>query len=155
MKLKTLANILKSRNLTMSVCESCTGGMLGSMITSLPGSSFYFAGGIIAYSNAVKEKFGIQHRILLRYGAVSKQTAGEMAKIARQQLMTDIGIGITGIAGPDGGSKGKPLGLVYIAISSHDTVRIERYLLKGRRNEIRHKACDKALDMIIDQLPRN
>jgi nicotinamide-nucleotide amidase len=153
-RLRSLASLLKFGNLTVSVCESCTGGMFGSILTSLPGSSGYFYGGIIAYSNASKEKFGVRPAILLRHGAVSKKTAREMANSARELLMTDIGVGITGIAGPGGGSKNKPVGLVYIAISFHDSGQVKRHILKGSRGQIRQKACVKAMDMLIERLSK-
>ncbi len=151
-KLKNIAGIMKRRELTISVCESCTGGMLGALLTRRPGSSGYFKGGIIAYANTVKEAFGVRRATLIRCGAVSEMTAREMACIAREKLKSDIGVGITGIAGPEGGSKEKPVGLVYIAISAARIEQVKDFLLKGRRNDIRRKACERALDIIIGYL---
>lgn len=153
--IRILAERLISGNLTMSVCESCTGGLLGALITSVPGSSAYFKGGMIAYSNLVKEKFGIRRRTLIRYGAVSRETAGEMARIVRGQLMTDVGIGITGIAGPDGATRNKPVGLVYIAFSSKHTDRVLRCMFKGNRGEIRRGACERAIALALACLARD
>ena len=153
-QIRSLARILKEEKFTIAVCESCTGGMLGSLITSLPGSSGYFYGGIIAYSNMAKKKFGVRRATLLRYGAVSEQTAREMAKAAKNQLNTDIGIGITGIAGPGGGVKGKPVGLVYIAFAFEKIEHVVRCVLKGSRDQIRFQACTRALDVTLEQLCR-
>jgi PncC family amidohydrolase len=146
---KSIAKILLKKKLTLSICESCTGGMLGSIITSVPGSSKYFRGGIIAYSNEVKRKIvGVKPDTLRKYGAVSAIVAQEMAKGVRQKLKTAIGIGITGIAGPKGGSKKKPVGLVYIAISQKRRIIVRRHQFKGNREKVRKRACEEALSLL-------
>ena len=138
--------ILKRKKLTLSVCESCTGGMLGGFITQISGSSEYFLGGIIAYSNEVKKGIiGVQKEALKNYGAVSAEVVREMAQGVRKKFKADIGIGITGIAGPGGASKDKPVGFVYIAIAKKGQVKTERFLFKGDRQVVRRKACEKAL----------
>ncbi len=153
-KIKQAAARLKKLRFKIAVSESCTGGMLGSMLTSLPGSSTYFTGGVIVYSNMLKEKFGISRRTLVRFGAVSAHTAREMAIAVKNNTGADIGIGITGIAGPGGGTLKKPVGLVYIALAAKNVERVKRLLLKGQRNMIRRQACERSLDMIIDHLTR-
>ena len=141
--------LLSKNNMTISVCESCTGGMLGAMITSVPGSSKYFLGGIIAYSDLVKSKVvGVRAETLRHFGAVSPKVAKEMALAVKKRTLTDIGIGITGIAGPGGGTKKKPVGLVYIAIAIRNTVVVKRFMFKGSRQKIRRTACKYALDLL-------
>ena len=151
-KLKKIADILKKKHMKITISESCTGGMLGAMITSIPGSSAFFSGGIIAYSNAVKEQFGVSGKTLAHYGAVSVQTAREMASSIRDKMNSDIGIGITGIAGPGGSTKKKPVGLVYIALSTKKIEQVKQFIFNGRRSMIRRQACEKALDIIVDYL---
>ncbi|MEO0141927.1 MAG: CinA family protein [candidate division WOR-3 bacterium] len=147
--LSEIARRLIKKRLTLGVCESCTGGMLGSIITSQSGSSKYFKGGIIAYSNEVKGKVvGVKKYTLKKFGAVSEETAGEMACGVRRKLGTDIGIGITGIAGPTGGTKEKPVGLVYISVCSKLHRVIKRYIFKGTRELIRKRACRASLEIL-------
>jgi PncC family amidohydrolase len=146
---KSVGKLLTKKKLTISICESCTGGMLGSIITSIPGSSKYFRGGIIAYSNEVKIKIvGVNPVTLRKYGAVSAIVAEEMAKGVRKKLKTDVGIGITGIAGPGGGTKEKPVGLVYICLIFKRKRFIKRLLLKGNRKKVREKSCEEALSLL-------
>lgn len=148
-----LARQLTKKKLTISVCESCTGGMLSSMITDTAGSSKYFVGGVIAYSNEVKRKVvGVKPATLKKYGSVSAEVVKEMARGVRRKLITDIGIAITGIAGPTGGSKQKPVGLVYLGIASKQKISVKRLLLKGSRDTIRKKACKEALHLLTDCL---
>ena len=147
--LNQVAKTLTRKKLTLSVCESCTGGMLGSIITQVPGSSKYFPGGIIAYSNEVKQKtVGVKLTTLKKYGAVSTEVAREMAQGVRKRFKSDIGIGITGIAGPSGGSKKKPVGLVFISLSYDKIIFVKKYLFKGNRDHIRKKACTQALVLL-------
>lgn len=146
---REVGSMLVGKNLSISVCESCTGGMLGAAITAIPGSSSYFAGGVIAYSDAVKTKVvGVKRSTLERYGAVSAQTAREMARGVKNKLKTDVGIGITGIAGPAGGTAKKPVGLVYIAVAYGKKTRVERFMFAGGRQKVRRFSVEKALDMI-------
>ncbi|KPJ74439.1 hypothetical protein AMJ52_00590 [candidate division TA06 bacterium DG_78] len=150
---KAVGKLLTKRKVTIAVCESCTGGMFGSIITGIPGSSKYFLGGVIAYSNYVKVKFvGVQQKTVKKYGAVSAETAREMATRIRKKLKSDIGIGITGIAGPTGGTKKKPVGLVYIALSLRRKIVIKQFLCKGMRETIRKKACKEALSLLRHSL---
>jgi len=147
--LKNIAKLLIKHRYTLSVCESCTGGMLGSIITTMPGSSKYFLGGIIAYTNKVKIKIvGVRAVTLKKYGAVSAQVAQAMAKNIRKNLRSDIGIGITGIAGPGGSTKQKPVGLVYIALAKKSKTIVRKFRFKGNRDTIRKKACLEALRIL-------
>ena len=134
---------------TLSIAESCTGGLLGHRITQVPGSSRYFVGGLIAYSDDAKTRLlGISKTGLAKHGAVSAYTAGSMAKKVRQLFRTDLGVGITGIAGPGGGSRKKPVGLVYIAVSTPRRTRCERCRFKGSRSRIKSRAARQALKLL-------
>jgi nicotinamide-nucleotide amidase len=153
--LKDLHRILIARGLTISVCESCTGGILGSMITSRSGSSDYFLGGIIAYANTVKQRVvGVRARTLLASGSVSSRTAREMAQRVRRLTGSDIGISITGIAGPTGGTKSKPVGLVYVAAAGKNACLVKRFQFRGTRVLIRKNACIGALQTLKALLNR-
>jgi PncC family amidohydrolase len=146
---EVIGNMLKKRNFTLAVAESCTGGMLGEMITSIPGSSDYFKGGIISYSGEIKERLlGISHEIMIKYGQVSEQVAKAMAQGVRKKCLSDIGISITGIAGPGGGSKGKPVGLVYIALADEEQTIIQEHQLRKDRHTIRLRSARRALNML-------
>lgn len=129
-----IADLMRKRGLTLAVAESCTGGLLGNRITDLPGSSDFFAGGIIAYSNDIKRNLlGVKAETLSEYGAVSQETAGEMASGIRKKMGTDLGVSITGIAGPGGGSDEKPVGLVFIGLSSKNETRVFKINLRHDR----------------------
>ena len=150
---KVLGDLLRKRGLTLVVAESCTGGFVGHRITQTPGSSDYFLGGIIAYSNPVKNRLlGVKQKTLRIHGAVSRETAVEMASGARQQLKADIGLSATGIAGPGGGTKLKPVGLVYIGLADSKTAVSRRYKFAGTRNQIKTQAADAALTMLYKYL---
>lgn len=133
----------------IAVAESCTGGMLASRLTSVSGSSKAFVGGIIAYDNAVKvEQLGVDEGLIARFGAVSEEVARAMATRARQQLKSHIGVAITGVAGPDGGTPEKPVGLVWIAVDLDGVVVAHGGRFIGDRGEIRFRATQAALNMI-------
>jgi len=154
--LQITADLLIKKKLTLSVCESCTGGMFGSMITRVPGSSRYFSGGIIAYSNRVKESLaGVRCKTLKGYGAVSAEVAKEMARGVRRRFKTDLGIAITGIAGPSGGTSKKPVGTVYICIAEGHSVHTEHHIFIGKRDQIRKAACARAFRFLSLLLIRN
>ena len=132
----------------LAVAESCTGGMIGERITSIPGSSDIFVGGIIAYDNVVKQNLlGVSAETLGRYGAVSEQVALEMAAGVKQKLNADIGISVTGIAGPAGGTQEKPVGLVWIVVDTAEP-KARRLHVLGDRTEIRQRAAQAALEMV-------
>lgn len=141
--------LLLKKKKTLSIAESCTGGLLANRITDIPGSSRYFLIGLTVYSNASKNKvLNIPLDKIKKYGAVSKQVAKAMAKNVRLLAKSDIGIGISGIAGPGGGTKKKPVGLVYIALSTKNKTICKEYRFLGQRNIIKYKATQAALDMI-------
>ena len=138
----------RKRGLRLAVAESCTGGMLGTRLTAVPGSSDVFLGGVIAYDNSVKrELLGVTDADLEQHGAVSGEVASAMAGAVRRMLKADIGIGITGVAGPGGGTSAKPVGMVWVAIAGlRDEARCLR--LFGTRDEVRQRASQAALDMV-------
>ena len=145
----TIGEILTAKNLTLALAESCTGGLVGHRLTEVPGSSTYFRGGIVAYAYGAKERLlGVKHDTLYRHGAVSAKTALEMARGARHALGTDLGLSITGIAGPSGGTPDKPVGLTYIALSSRDDERCERHVWRGDRSENKVLSAEAALDLL-------
>jgi nicotinamide-nucleotide amidase len=150
---RQIGKLLATKKLTISVCESCTAGMLGAAFTSISGSSKYFQGGFIAYSDTVKKKIvGVKARTLEHFGAVSAESASEMALGVKKKIKSDIGIAVSGIAGPGGGSKEKPIGTVYIAVAMKKTVTVKRFLFKGRRQTIRRSACKHALELLREEL---
>ena len=133
----------------ITFAESCTGGMLAEMLTAVSGASECFDGSFVTYANEQKEKLiGVRHETLAKYGAVSYQTALEMSRGARLALGADIGAGVTGIAGPGGGKPEKPVGLVYISISTKDIHCFCRLNLDGDRFEVRRKTCLYVLELV-------
>ncbi len=148
-----LGRLLSKSSLSIAVAESCTGGLLGHLITNVPGSSVYFNGGVIAYSNEVKVKIlGVSAHTLDSYGAVSRETVLEMARGARTTLNADIGLSISGIAGPDGGTDDKPVGTVWFGISDENMDDAEVYLFSGDRQKIKEQAAQTAMQMAISYL---
>ncbi|MBI5930235.1 MAG: CinA family protein [Chloroflexi bacterium] len=144
---------LREQNLTFAAAESCTGGLLLHRLTNVPGSSAYIAGGIVAYSNAAKHSLlGVQEHSLTVFGAVSEQVAVAMARGVRAALASQIGIGITGIAGPDGGTPEKPVGLTYIGFSTPDFSLVRRFVWDGDRVANKESSVQAALQMILDYL---
>lgn len=146
---------LSGRNLTLSIAESCTGGGLGNRITNIPGSSDVFLGGVIAYSNELKTKIlGVKKSTLDKRGAVSEQTAREMANGIRQLCHSDIGIAITGIAGPGGATQGKPVGLVCMHLSSEKSEEGLSKVFSGNRQVIKTRSENTCLNLIRQYLNR-
>ena len=141
-----LADELRARGETVAVAESCTGGLLGARLTARPGSSDYFVGGVISYADEVKAKLlGVPAQLLAQHGAVSEPVAAAMAAGVEAATGATWGIGITGIAGPDGGSAEKPVGLVYIACAEPAGARVERHHFSGDREAVRNQAVTAAL----------
>lgn len=141
--------LLVEKGITISMAESCTGGMLSSMLVEYPGVSKIFQQGFVTYSNEAKIKYvQVQPETLETYGAVSEQTAAEMAQGAAQVSQSHIGVGITGIAGPGGGTEEKPVGLVYVGLYYNGQVQVQRWLLNGDRQRIRKRTCLQVLDWI-------
>ncbi len=149
----TLGEILCNKNLSISTAESCTGGLIAAKLISYPGISKVFLESIVTYSNEAKMKrLKVNKSTLDKYGAVSEETAYEMAKGIVDFAGTDIGVVSTGIAGPEGGTKEKPVGLVYIASNIKGSIKVEKHIFTGSRNEIREKASKKALELVKNQL---
>lgn len=152
---KEVSELLRKLGLTLAVAESCTGGLLTHRITNVPGSSKYFIGGVIAYSNQVKSALlQVSEETLNTKGAVSEETAIQMARGVRELLKTDIGIGITGIAGPGGGTPTKPVGLVYIALSAPDYEECLQFRWEGHRIQNKRLSTEAALEMLLKYLRR-
>lgn len=142
---------LRAAGLTIACAESCTGGLLTSMLTDVSGSSSYVMGSVVSYSNDVKARvLHVSEETLAVYGAVSEETAREMAQSVRKLIHADIGVGITGIAGPDGGSTEKPVGLVYIAVADQTHTVVQKNNFHGTRFENKQVAVHKAFAMICD-----
>jgi PncC family amidohydrolase len=147
--LQVTVSTLIQRNKTIAVAESCTGGLLGKILTDLPGSSAYFWGGVISYSNEAKQRLlGVSQDLLENFGAVSRECAEAMVRGLVHRSGTDLGVAITGIAGPSGGSEEKPVGLVYIAVLYRDSCTIKEVRLGGQRDMIRMLAAKSALDTV-------
>jgi PncC family amidohydrolase len=148
-----VGKLLAEKKLTLSLAESCTGGLIGHRLTDVAGSSDYFMGGVVAYSYDAKEKFlNVRHDTLYDHGAVSAETAIEMARGARRAFGTDIGISVTGIAGPSGGLPGKPVGLVYICLSTRQFERTEHFVWQKDRAGNKWDSSEAALTMLKDYL---
>ncbi|HBG45503.1 MAG TPA: damage-inducible protein CinA [Deltaproteobacteria bacterium] len=142
---------LRRKGLKLAIAESCTGGLLSSLITDVPGSSDYFKGAIVAYDDSVKiSQLGVRKATLASFGAVSRRTAAEMAKGARSRLKADISAAVTGIAGPGGGTPKKPVGLVFIAVSKGSRTTVKRFLFKGGRKSVKKSSAQAALKMLAD-----
>ena len=147
--------LLKKQNLTVATAESCTGGLIAHAITNVSGSSEYFDRGIVSYSNRAKmELLDVSENVLKEYGAVSKEVAKAMADGIRIKSNVDVGIATTGIAGPTGGTKEKPVGLVYIAISTFKNTEVKKFLFSGNRLQNKESTCNAALTMLLDYLTR-
>lgn len=141
--------LLKQRRLKLAIAESCTGGLIGKKITNIAGSSEYFDRGAVVYSNLAKtEMLGVPQELIDKHGAVSSETAAAMAQGIRQAAHTDLGLSVTGIAGPDGGTEKKPVGLVYIALATAQGVKTKEHRIFGDREQVRARAAQMALDMV-------
>jgi nicotinamide-nucleotide amidase len=148
-----VGKLLTDTKLTLSLAESCTGGLIGHRITDVPGSSDYFMGGVVAYSYDAKEKFlNVRHDTLYDFGAVSPETAVEMARGARRAFGTDVAISVTGIAGPGGGMPDKPVGLVYICLSTRSFERTAKFVWDKDRAGNKWDSSEAALTMLKDYL---
>ena len=151
--LQTIAAALRAEGATLSTAESCTGGLIGHLITNLSGSSEWYVGGAISYSNDLKKQvLGVPAEMLDEHGAVSREVAIAMAEGARRAFGTDYALSVTGIAGPGGGSDGKPVGLTYIGLAGPDGTRVERYVWQGNREENKRSSAHAALSLLAAQL---
>ena len=157
MQSQKLVNILIDKKLKIATAESCTGGLLAKTITDVSGASSVFDMGIVSYANEIKNKYlNVPNEILNTVGAVSEETAEAMARGVVNAANADIGVGITGIAGPTGGTREKPVGLVYYSIylKQDDKIIIEKLLLSGTRDEIRNETVNKVIEKLILELER-
>ncbi|MEW6566582.1 MAG: CinA family protein [Chloroflexota bacterium] len=144
-----VGRLLRQQGWTLALGESCTGGLVGHRITNVPGSSDYFLGGVVAYAYEAKERLlHVRHETLCRHGAVSRETVLEMAKGARVVLGADVGLAITGIAGPGGGLPEKPVGLMWIAVSTRRAEVAESHIFSGDRLSVKEQSSDAALALL-------
>jgi nicotinamide-nucleotide amidase len=142
-----------ARGLTLAVAESCTGGLVSDAITDVPGSSAYFLGGIVSYADEVKERqLGVPAEVIAAYGAVSAQVARAMAEGARARLGSGIAAGVTGIAGPDGGTDAKPVGLTYVAVADEHGVDVRRFVWTGDRGANKQSSAEAVLQLLVERV---
>jgi PncC family amidohydrolase len=150
---REIGMLLRTKGLTITTAESCTGGLIAFRITEMPGASNYFEAGFVTYSNAAKEQFlGVPGEILREHGAVSEAVARRMAAGARKAAPADIGLAVTGIAGPSGGSDEKPVGTVFIALAAPDGTVVRHFVFSGGRQEIRQETAEEALRLVLAYL---
>lgn len=150
---QAVGRLLAEKKLTIACAESCTGGLLTSRLTDVAGSSAYVMGAVVSYTNEVKASLvGVQEATLRAFGAVSAETAREMAVGIQRAIPADLGVGITGIAGPGGATAEKPVGLVYIAVSYAGHILVRRNLFTGTRTEVKRQSVEKALAMVQEML---
>lgn len=148
-----IADLLQEQGLTLATAESCTGGLVSHQITNVPGSSGYFLGGVVAYSYEAKERIlGVRHATLYDHGAVSRETAIAMARGARRVLGADVGLSVTGIAGPGGGTAEKPVGLTWVAVSLREGDWAERHMWQGEREVNKSASAHAALSLLYEVL---
>jgi nicotinamide-nucleotide amidase len=148
-----VGRLLTDHGLTVVTAESCTGGLILHRLTNVPGSSGYVLGGFVTYSNESKVKFaGVKQETLDQHGAVSEQTASEMAHGARGAFDSDVALSVTGIAGPGGGTDTKPVGLTYIGLSAPGSDRVVRFVWTGDRESNKSASADAALQLLYDYL---
>lgn len=147
--------LLRERGLTLATAESCTGGLIGYLLTEIPGSSDYYQGGLISYSDTLKQsELGVEAETLANHGAVSAQTCIAMAEGARQRYGSDIAVAVTGIAGPAGDSPGKPLGLTYVAVADGAGHEVQRHQWFGDRHRNKVASAAAALSLLVERLER-
>ena len=151
-----VVRLLTERKLTLALAESCTGGGIAHRVTNVPGASAVFPGGIVAYSNAAKQKFlGVRAETLARHGAVSEAVARAMAEGAREKFGADFALAVTGIAGPAGGTKAKPVGTVFIALAGAPGTVVERKFNPCGRERFKDLTAQQALEMLRARLVRD
>ncbi len=151
-----LGKILIDKKLAIATAESCTGGLIANRITNIPGSSKYFEFGVITYNNQSKiQLLKVPEDIIKQNGAVSRECARAMAQGIKELAKTDLGLAVTGIAGPSGGTPGKPVGLVYIAIAMNDSVEVHKFQFKGDRLDIKRQTSEEALRLIFKYLDKS
>jgi nicotinamide-nucleotide amidase len=146
---KVIGDLLRERRWTLSIAESCTGGLISDRITDVSGSSDYFEGGMVTYSNESKARhLGIPLDYIKRYGAVSPQVAKRMAQGVRKAFNTTFGLSTTGVAGPTGGTKRSPIGRVFIGVASGKRTWVKQEDFKGSRREIKKQAAERSIEFL-------
>lgn len=148
-----IAKLLTEKKLKITTAESCTGGLIAKLLTDKSGASQYFGEGYVTYSNQAKRRLlGVMGETLEEYGAVSAQTAAQMCEGARAKSGADIALSVTGIAGPEGGTPQKPVGLVYIGVCGAHGTRTERCVFRGSRDEVRNAAAQRAMQIACEYI---
>jgi PncC family amidohydrolase len=148
-----IGELLSDRGWRLATAESCTGGLVSHLVTNVPGSSDYFVGGVVAYSNPIKERLlGVPEKELVEQGAVSREVAISMAEGARRSLHADVGLSVTGIAGPGGGTSDKPVGLTWVGVATPGGAQARAYRWQGDREENKRKSALAALRQAIELL---
>lgn len=146
-----LQAICLGRGLTVTVAESCTGGLVADAITDIPGSSGYFLGGVVSYADSAKEALlGVPAEVLAAHGAVSAQVGRAMAEGARERFSADVAASVTGVAGPDGGSEAKPVGLTYVAVAAARGVDVRRFVWSGDRSANKEASAAAVLEILVE-----
>lgn len=149
----TVGKLLERRAWHLAVAESCTGGLIAHTLTNVSGSSNYFLGGVTAYANEAKQRLlGVRRETIEQHGAVSQETVFEMAQGVRQALGAEVGLSVSGIAGPSGGMPDKPIGTVWIGLSAEDTLRAWCFHFHGDRLQVKQGAAQKALRLLVEYL---
>jgi PncC family amidohydrolase len=145
-----LQGVCIGRGLTVALAESCTGGLVADAITDVPGSSAYFVGGVVAYADDAKARLlGVPTEVLAAHGAVSAQVARAMAEGVRERFGSSLAASVTGIAGPDGGTDAKPVGLTYVAVADDEGVDVRRYVWTGDRLENKRSSANAVLEVLL------
>ncbi|HZQ06776.1 MAG TPA: CinA family protein [Anaerolineae bacterium] len=151
-----VGDLLRAQHRTLALAESCTGGLIASLLTDVPGSSEYFVGSVVAYAYEAKELLlDVPHELLLQHGAVSEPVTMVIAQHARQKFRADIAVGVTGIMGPGGATATKPLGLTYIALAAEDAAWTRRFVWTGNRLENKYSSAHAALEILKEYLTRS
>jgi len=149
---RRVGGALRAGGRRLATVESCTGGLVAHLITEIPGSSDYFVGALVTYSNELKEALAdVPADVLEAHGAVSAQVARAMAEGARRRLAVDVAVAVTGVAGPDGGSAAKPVGLTYVAVADPDGIDVRRYLWDGDRTANKRHSAAAALELVLER----
>ncbi len=151
----SVGELLMQKGLWLATAESCTGGLVGHLITNVSGSSNYYRGGVISYANEAKVNLlGVSPETLEHYGAVSEQTVLEMARGVRKALQADIGVAVSGIAGPTGGTPEKPVGTVWVGLSASYGELVDHHVWKGDRLAVKEQSARKALELVLEYLQK-
>jgi PncC family amidohydrolase len=150
---RSIQDVMVSRGLTLTTAESCTGGLIAYALTEIAGSSDYFVGGLVSYSNGLKERdLGVDPATLERHGAVSAQTCVAMAEGARHRYQADVAVAVTGIAGPAGGTDAKPVGLTYVAVADERGHDVRRFVWDADRHGNKVRSAEAALTLMLERL---